>query len=129
MICDVGGFLSFSPISVGCGLNGLLLGISGFDVVVLRRDSRNLRSWFDRTVGRRETWSRVVNRAQAQQAVDLVQAALSAMYLPLSAVDVFMSILNTLAKLFGLLARERDGGVVCRHVLVHVVLEADRVLI
>ena len=57
------------------------------------------------------------------------QAALSAMYLPLSAVDVFMSILNTLANLFGLLARERDGGVVCRHVLVHVVLEADRVLI
>lgn len=30
VLCDVGRVLSFSPIGVGCGLSGLLLGISGF---------------------------------------------------------------------------------------------------
>lgn len=104
MVGDVGRVLSFSPIAVGCGVNSLLLSVSPFDVVFLRRDSRNLGSGLDRAVGRRETWSRGVNRAQAQQAVDLVQAALSTVNLSLSAVDVIVGTLNTLAKLFGLLA-------------------------
>jgi len=98
----------FRTVEGGCGFDSLLLSVSSFDVVFLRRNSRNLGSGFDSAVGRRETWSRVVNRAQAQQAVDLVQATLSTVNLSLSTVDVIMGILNTLAKLFGLLARERD---------------------
>ena len=117
-MCGVGRVLSFSAIEVRCGSSLSVYGVSGCDVVFLRRDGRKLGSNFDRAVGRREAWSRVVDRAQAQQAVDLVQAALDILYLPLSVLDVILAILDAFAKLFGLLARKRDRSVVCCHILV-----------
>ena len=74
---------------------------------------------------RREVYSCVVDGARTQQVVDLVQAALRSMNLPLCAVNMILSILNALAKSLRVLTRERDGTGVCCHDLV--VCWADRV--
>ena len=63
MVRDVGRILGFSTIEVGCNFSRLLSSVSGFDAAFLWRDGRNLGSNFDRAVGRREAWSRVVDRA------------------------------------------------------------------
>lgn len=108
MVCDVGRLLSFSAVKVIVVTNSVLRSVFGFDVVFLWCNSRNFGGCFDRAVGRCEFWSRVVDRAQAQQAVHVVQATSGLIDFPLGALDVIVSILDTPAKLRGLLARERD---------------------
>jgi len=108
VVCDVGRVFSFSAVEMRSVANGVGPSVSGLDLMFLWRNSGNFGSDLDRTVGRCKSWSRVVDRAQAQQAVDLAQASLSTINLPLSALDVVVGILDTLTKRLGLLARESD---------------------
>lgn len=101
---------------MGCDLISLLRTIFVLNFLFLCFGSRSFGGRFDRAVGRRESRSRVVDRAQAQQVVDLVQATLGPIDIPLGALNVIVSILDRFAELRGLLTRKRDCSVVCCHV-------------